>query len=372
MFLEQASVRLTVSRFAVLWLILIPLRCLALTPGGPLVDDLTKMVRDNLGIPSRLPIGFSDFEDTHMTRLLYGVATIGEGKSEKKIDLYVAKDWSYVLLGERVALDTQTPDAMRTALRHHLKLEDTVPVTISPTEPSRYRFFRKAKVAIGPGMTRRLLYIPEGEPCFVVGVVLPLHAVDRLDLPSDSNPSSANGKVTIIEYIDLQCHVCARANAFLEGAILPEYGDKVRIVAKDLPGLWPQNWSKAGAVGAVCARRSGVEMGYRSSVFDRRADIKESSARTQLTALAVEAGANEPEFQACLDDPAAVDAVEQTTEEAQRLEIQSTPTFLINGRVVIGFPGPERFRHILDEELRLSADDSRCTSLCSNSLTLER
>jgi protein-disulfide isomerase len=53
--------------------------------------------------------------------------------------------------------------------------------------------------------------------------------------------------------------------------------------------------------------------------------------------------------------------------EARQADVQGTPTFVINGRVIRGAKGPAEFKQLIDEGLRKSQRHSR-TSVAPSSL----
>jgi protein-disulfide isomerase len=54
----------------------------------------------------------------------------------------------------------------------------------------------------------------------------------------------------------------------------------------------------------------------------------------------------------CLDSKASLPRVDEGTREAKRLEIQSTPTCFINGRMLVGFPNAEAYYKAVDAALK--------------------
>src|SRR5271165_909641 len=56
--------------------------------------------------------------------------------------------------------------------------------------------------------------------------------IDVAGRPVRGNPEA---KVTIVNYDDLQCPFCSRMHATLMQEILPQYGDRIKIVYKDYP-----------------------------------------------------------------------------------------------------------------------------------------
>jgi len=62
----------------------------------------------------------------------------------------------------------------------------------------------------------------------------------------------------------------------------------------------------------------------------------------------VDAGLDKDAFTRCLSERRFAPAVETDVTEARKLELRSTPTFLINGRALVGAYPIETFRSVID------------------------
>jgi protein-disulfide isomerase len=65
-------------------------------------------------------------------------------------------------------------------------------------------------------------------------------------------------------------------------------------------------------------------------------------------------GLNTATFNECLDSGKFGDVVAQDLRYAQKLGVQSTPSFFINGRALVGAQPFEAFQAIIDEELAMT------------------
>ena len=78
--------------------------------------------------------------------------------------------------------------------------------------------------------------------------------IDVAGRPVRGNPDA---KVTIVNYDDFECPFCSRMHSTLMSEILPQYGDKIKIIYKDYP-LSMHPWAKHAANDANClAKESG-------------------------------------------------------------------------------------------------------------------
>ena len=67
---------------------------------------------------------------------------------------------------------------------------------------------------------------------------------------------------------------------------------------------------------------------------------------------AVELGLPRAEFVKCLDEHRFAAAVAADVSQGRALDVNSTPTFLINNRKLVGAHPVENFRNVIDEALR--------------------
>jgi len=74
-------------------------------------------------------------------------------------------------------------------------------------------------------------------------------------------------------------------------------------------------------------------------------------SQDNLKQFAGQLGLDEDAFSQCLDSGKYTDIVQQEKQMAQQLGIQSTPTFVINGRPVVGAQPFENFQRVIESIL---------------------
>ena len=121
----------------------------------------------------------------------------------------------------------------------------------------------------------------------------------------------------------------------------------MRIVFKDFP-LPSHKLAPLAHEAARCAGAAGKYWPYHDRLFAAQPAFR----RADLIAYATELGLDRDEFARCLDERRFAADVERDIAQAQALGINSTPTFLINGRLVIGASSIEEFRSIIDKALQ--------------------
>jgi protein-disulfide isomerase len=121
----------------------------------------------------------------------------------------------------------------------------------------------------------------------------------------------------------------------------------VRLVFKDFP-LSSHKLARPAHEAARCAGAQGRYWAYHDRLFTEQPAFQ----RDDLVRYAVELGLTREAFTTCLDDRRFAGVVEADVAQARALGVRSTPTFLVNGRPLVGAHPVEAFRSAVDEALR--------------------
>jgi protein-disulfide isomerase len=151
--------------------------------------------------------------------------------------------------------------------------------------------------------------------------------------------------VTLIEFSDFQCMFCRNSQPVIK-QLLQHYGSSIRLIFKHLP-LEIHSEAFGAATAAVCADQQGLFWKYHDALFNT--DDLTSNALQKLSA---KLGLAESNFKTCLESENSRNAVVADLAEARRLGLNSTPSFVINGRLVRGAHTLEEFLAIIDHELQ--------------------
>jgi protein-disulfide isomerase len=142
---------------------------------------------------------------------------------------------------------------------------------------------------------------------------------------------NANAPVTIVEYASMTCPHCASFHETIFPELKKRFIDtgKVRFVFREFP-LDP-----LAAAASLLARCAGGDKFFPmvETLFAQQNEWRVQKPLQPLFAIAQQAGFTQQTFDACLENQQMLQGLEEArTRAAQRFNVQSTPTFFINGR----------------------------------------
>jgi len=189
---------------------------------------------------------------------------------------------------------------------------------------------------------------------FIVFFILPISANTVLEVTEDDFVvGDKNAPVTIIEYASLSCSHCANFHNNTLEDLIKEYVDtgKARIVFRDFPFNYP---ALLGSMVLRCIPED-VRYDYMNALFQLQQKwvVRENAKSTQeLYKIMQSGGMTKEEFETCTNNVELENTILQALIAAQNeFNIQSTPSFLINGNLVEGNKSIKEFRQIIDKIL---------------------
>ena len=156
----------------------------------------------------------------------------------------------------------------------------------------------------------------------------------------------ADALVTIVEFSDFQCPSCKRAQQAL-GQVMKEFEGKVRLVHKDFP-VPAHKGALPAAEAARCAAAQGVFWEYHDLLYLAVPDF----SREDLVRYAGRLSLDREAFATCLDTHQFRKEIEADVREGRALKLRGTPTFLVNGKPLVGAQPIEAFRAAIRDALR--------------------
>lgn len=170
----------------------------------------------------------------------------------------------------------------------------------------------------------------------------------RVKLESLAGPTKGpeSAPITIVEYADFQCPYCTRALASLK-QVEEKYAGKIRIVFRDFPLSQIHPFAAKAAEAGACANDQGKFWPMHDKLFTNQTKLAVTDLKQHATDLGLDAAA----FGACLDSGQHAAEIKKSVEEGQRYGLSGTPSFFINGRLIVGAQPYDSFAQVIDEEL---------------------
>ncbi|MDZ7586134.1 MAG: DsbA family protein [Patescibacteria group bacterium] len=163
-----------------------------------------------------------------------------------------------------------------------------------------------------------------------------------------------NAKVTMVEFSDYQCPFCKRYAEETMDQIDKEYvmTGKVRYIVRDLPLEFHQFAQKA-AEAAKCAGVQGKSFEYSAHLFTNQDSWpKETDVTKTFVGYAATVGLNGTKFSNCLTNGEQAEAVAGDMALAKKAGLGGTPSFVINGKILVGAQPFEAFKAMIEAELK--------------------
>ena len=182
--------------------------------------------------------------------------------------------------------------------------------------------------------TRRTLMIAAA-----AAVAAPAWAASPSALPGDMTQGSPKAKIEVIEYASVACPHCAHFNETALSGFKAKWIDtgKARFTLKEMLTGSPT----VAMAGFLVARCAGPTRYFKvvEDIYRSQAQWVDGQIKPVLQKVAADNGVDEARFNACLQDQAAVDGVNQRAMRASEQDgVNSTPTLFINGKQIDPLP----------------------------------
>lgn len=185
--------------------------------------------------------------------------------------------------------------------------------------------------------------LPHGVPAPDVDPSIDAATYQRLGLDAGPSRGPIKAPVTIVMFTDLQCPFCSRVYGTLD-QLFDEYPGKLRLVIKQMP---VHKTAELAAEAALAAEAQGKFWELDELMIANPDDL----SRDAILALAAQGGLDVARLRRDLDTHAYAGAVAADQAVAAELEIRGTPSFVINGRKVIGALPIEEIRKTIEASL---------------------
>ncbi len=189
---------------------------------------------------------------------------------------------------------------------------------------------------------------------FFVFILTPIYGESALNITEkDFVIGNEDAKITIIEYASLSCSHCADFHVNTLETLKKEYIDtgKVRMVFRDYPFNYP---ALLGSMVLRCIPEN-YRYDYMNALFKLQPDwVNKKNKKTiqELYKIMQSGGMTKEEYDACIYNTELENEILKGVMEAQnQFNIKSTPSFIINGKLIEGNKSIKEFRQIIDKIL---------------------
>jgi protein-disulfide isomerase len=241
-------------------------------------------------------------------------------------------------------------------------------------ELNKLKEFLTAPVAILIGaviIAGSILYVGSGQTASIAGAQNtpePSASPTKIADPSklfggeDAVLGNANAKVTIVEFSDFQCPYCRKFFVDTYQQLKKTYIDtgKVKLIFRHFP-LSFHDAAKPAALATACAKDQGKFWEMHDTLFAQQQ--KQEAGPTVVTktvtfsvsdikSWAKDIGLDMPKFNSCFDSNKYGAKIDADSAAGQSFGVEGTPSFFINGKILVGAQPFSEFKSLIDAELK--------------------
>ena len=157
---------------------------------------------------------------------------------------------------------------------------------------------------------------------------------------SDFVYGNPKGDVTVVEFFDYNCGWCKKA---VDDVLkLTKADSNVRFVMKEFPIFGEA--SQLAAKAAMASIKQGKYWEFHTALMREKQVSKDN-----LYQIAEKVGLNVAKLKTDMTDPKLDEALKETSQIAQALNIEGTPGFIVDGKVNVGYVPAEGLQQMIGE-----------------------
>ena len=329
-------------------------------------EKIMTYIHERFGVPDSVKLSLSALVPSPVAAgFNTTTVTVDDGKTQHTQVLLVSKDMRFLIMVNNsvVELHGNSTAEMAERIQELFKIPADRKVSVGEFKPSLSPDFKQGTVTVDDGKNPAKQDVPvlvtqDGKHLIVselynLGVDPRQLALRTISLHDAPTQGPATAPVTIVEYADLECPMCARMHDFIENTLLPRYGNKVRVVFKEFP-LPIHDWSMTAAVADQCAYQMNraAYVPLRTAIYKNQQLINITNLRDTLLTYGEQAGLDRAQLAGCIDAKSSLPRIQRDMAEAKRNNVDRTPTLFINGRLMIGLPSEDVYYQAIDQALR--------------------
>ena len=146
-----------------------------------------------------------------------------------------------------------------------------------------------------------------------------------------------NPTVTIVEFGDLQCPACKRAQPTIEKLMNDE--PNAKLVFQQFPLTQLHKWAETASKYALCVNKQSKDAFWKfvDTVYQNQDEMQPMSVeqvQPKLKQYAADSGVNADQVEQCTSDPAISAEIFKSEELGHEVDVTGTPTLFLNGRKI--------------------------------------
>jgi protein-disulfide isomerase len=210
------------------------------------------------------------------------------------------------------------------------------------------------------GQAVQRIYVTPDEHYAFSGDLVPFgsdpFAPARAELKNTTGPEHGpkDAVVTIVEFGDLECPACKKAQENLNKLMADE--PKAKLIFQNFPLAQIHPWAMLAAKYLDCLGRENNDAVWKfiSTTYDHQGEVTEQNAEEKLKEYVKVSAGDPAAVSACAAKPDTEKRVRESIALGEKLNVNSTPTFFINGRKVTGFANMpyDSVKAMVDYELK--------------------
>lgn len=174
----------------------------------------------------------------------------------------------------------------------------------------------------------------------------PANLAERLVRPSSYETGNPQAPLTVVEFGDFECSVCARGEAAAR-EVRTQYARRIRFVFRQFPLERIHPFAEKAAEASECAGQQGKFWEMVDKIYSQQYDLSIDG----LERDAAELGLDQPRFNQCLTSGAMAGRVRQDVEDGRALGVRATPTFFSGQKRIEGVLTAAQFSQLVAGQL---------------------
>ncbi len=174
-----------------------------------------------------------------------------------------------------------------------------------------------------------------------------------IDLPPGTPmKGGTDAPITIVEFADFECPACRRAYPDIERLLL-EFSGQIQFAFVDFPLTTLHPRAVPASEAALCANEQGRFWDYHQNLMLLTGNLDDADLAKRAADLQLDVA----KFAECYQSRRHSGVVRSSFQLGREKGVDSTPTFFVNGRKIVGAPAYDVFREIIETELARSSEN---------------